>query len=417
MKLLQTSLLSGIATVIKILNSFILNKILAIYVGPSGYMLIGQFQNFIQIVTIFSGNAINNGVVKYTAEFYEDEIKQRVIWKTAGTIILIFSLMISILILLLRDKLSLYLFNTIEYEIVFLWFSFFLIFFNFNAFLIAVLNGKKEIARLTIANIIGSFFSLITSSLLSVKYGIIGALISLSIYQSLNFIVTLFICYKRDWFNFNYFFGRIDPIVRKKLSAFALMAFIYAVFTPVSQMIVRYYLANEFGLNYAGYWEAMNKISASTLMLVTTALSVYYLPKLSELKSLIDIKNEVYNGYKIIFPLALIGCSLAYICKDWIIALLFTKDFFPVRDLFFWQMVGDTLKIGSWILAYVMTSKAMVKLFIITEISFSLSYILLILITTKLFGFSGASLGYAINYALYWSVMSLLVFKKLRENT
>lgn len=416
MGLLKTSLLSGIATIIKILNSFILNKILAIYVGPTGYMLMGQFQNFIQIVTVFSGSAINNGVVKYTAEYYGDELKQRVVWRTAGTIIFIFSLIVSILILFFKKKLSLYLFNTAEYEIVFVWFAFFLIFFNFNAFLIAILNGKKEISRLTITNIIGSFISLIISTLLSVKFGILGALISLSIYQSLNFIVTLFVCYKRDWFNINYFLGEIDPIVKKQLSAFALMALIYAIFTPVSQIVVRYYLAQEFGLNYAGYWEAMNKISNSILMLVTTVLSIYYLPKLSELKRFIDVKNEVYNSYKFVFPFAFIGCSLAYIWKDWIITLLFTKEFSPVRDLFFWQMLGDILKIGSWVLAYVMTSKAMVKLFIITEILFSLLYILLVIISTKFLGFTGASLGYAINYALYWIVLSLLVFKQLRGN-
>lgn len=46
MNLLKTSFLSSIATVIKILTGFIVNKVLAIYVGPAGIAQIGQLQNF-----------------------------------------------------------------------------------------------------------------------------------------------------------------------------------------------------------------------------------------------------------------------------------------------------------------------------------------------------------------------------------
>ena len=63
MNLLKTSVLNGIASLIKIAAMFVLNKILAVYVGPAGYAAISQFQNFIQMVITFAGNAINTGVV------------------------------------------------------------------------------------------------------------------------------------------------------------------------------------------------------------------------------------------------------------------------------------------------------------------------------------------------------------------
>ena len=92
MNLLKTSALNGIAVLIKTATMFILNKVLAVYVGPSGYAVIGQFQNFIQIVTSFAGGAINTAVVKYTAEYYEDEQKQKSIWRTAGSLVLLLSI-------------------------------------------------------------------------------------------------------------------------------------------------------------------------------------------------------------------------------------------------------------------------------------------------------------------------------------
>ena len=51
MNFLKTSLLSGISTIVKMLSSLVVNKIIAIYIGPSGIALIGQFQNFMGIIT------------------------------------------------------------------------------------------------------------------------------------------------------------------------------------------------------------------------------------------------------------------------------------------------------------------------------------------------------------------------------
>ncbi|TID67776.1 O-antigen translocase [Acinetobacter junii] len=415
MNLLKTSVLNGVAVLIKTATMFILNKILAIYVGPAGYAAIGQFQNFIQMVTTFAGSAINTAVIKYTAEYYEDETKQRNIWKTAGSIVLIFSLIFSIIILIFQKQLSTYIFHTDIYQTVFVWFALFLTLFTFNALFLAILNGKKETLRFVIANILGSIFSLVVTSLLAIKYGLYGALVALSIYQSLVFLITLFLCYKADWFKLSYLFGKIDKAIAKKFVAFAFMALVSAICVPLSQIVIRSYLTHEYGAIYAGYWEAMIRLSAAYLMLVTTTLGVYYLPRLSELSRLEEIKLEVYLGYKYIFPLAAIGSLAVYFLRDWIITILFTKTFLPMRDLFFWQMIGDSLKIGSWILAYLMLSKAMTKLFITTEVIFAITLILLTYICTQIFGFEGVSIAHLINYGMYWFVMSICVFKSLKE--
>lgn len=412
MNLLKTSALNGVAVLIKTATLFILNKILAIYVGPSGYAMIGQFQNFIQMITTFSGSMINTAVTKYTAEYYEDKQKQKKIWQNAGSIVFILSLLFALLIIIFQQQLSLYIFHSLEYQSVFIWFAIFLVFFNFNTLFLAILNGKKEILKLVLANITGSLVSLVITAALAVKYHLYGALIALSIYQSLAFFVTLYLCYKADWFKFSYLFGKIDKDTAKKFASFALMALVSAICVPLSQIVIRTYIGQEFGVNYAGYWEAMIRLSAAYLMLVTTTLGVYYLPRLSELKVLAEIKKEVYLGYKFIFPLAILGGIFAYLLRDWVIVVLFSKKFLPMADLFLWQIIGDTLKIGSWILAYLMLSKAMTKLFVMTEIVFSISSILLTYICTQMFGFEGVSIAHLVNYAMYWLCLIYFIIIK-----
>ncbi|WPC34805.1 O-antigen translocase [Acinetobacter sp. YWS30-1] len=414
MNLFRTSVLNGVAVLIKTITMFVLNKILAVYLGPTGYAAIGQFQNFIQMVTTFAGSAINTAVVKYTAEYHEDETKQRAVWKTAGSIVFLFSLVFAILILIFQKQLALYIFQSLKYQTIFIWFAIFLIFFNFNTLFLAILNGKKEILKLVLANIAGSLFALVITGVLAIKLQLYGALIALSIYQSIAFIVTLILCHRADWFEFSSLLGKIDLGITKKFASFILMALVSAICVPLSQMLIRAYLTQEFSLAYAGYWEAMIRLSTVYLLLVTTTLGVYYLPRLSELNAVDEIKKEVYLGYKFIFPLAVVGGICVFILRDWIINLLFSPSFAPMQDLFLWQMMGDALKIGSWILAYLMLSKAMTKLYICTEIIFTVSLIALTYICTQVFGFEGVSIAHLINYGLYWIVISLFIFKQLK---
>ena len=413
MTLIKTGLLNSIAVTIKMLTLLGLNKVLAVYVGPNGYAALGQFQNAMQMITTFASGAINTGVTKYTAEHVNDHLAQRRVWGTAGTVALVGSLLSAIIIVACNEVLAKWFLNSEEYGGVFICFAAALVFFSFNTLLLAVLNGKKEIERYVIANIAGSLFSLVITSFMAMNFGLYGALVALAVYQSIAFIVTLVLCYRAPWFKLAYFFSGIDVPVILNLSKYALMAFTSAACVPVSHMVVREYLSNTFGLQTAGYWEAMWRLSAAYLMLVTTTLSVYYLPRLSELKSASEIKLEVLQGYRIILPIAILSALIIYFMKDFIIVTLFTKDFLPMRELFAWQMLGDTLKIGGWILAYLMLGKAMVKLFIFSEVIFAVGFVVFTWVFTSLLGFQGVAIAHAVNYLLYWLVMAFFVWRKL----
>lgn len=414
MTLIKTSLLNGIAVVIRLLTLLGINKILAIYVGPAGYAALGQFQNAVQMITTFASGAISTGVTKYTAEYYDDENKQRTVWRTAGTIAFTGSIVTSLLVIFFSKSLAQIFLKDESYSGVFVWFGITLVLFVFNALFLAVLNGKKEIHRFVVANIAGSLFALIVTGLLSIQYGLHGALIALAVYQSLSFFITLYLCSKVSWFKFGYFFGRIDKGAAKNLGKFTAMALTSAACIPVSHILIRNHVGGTLGWDAAGYWEAMWRLSSAYLMLVTTTLSVYYLPKLAELKNSSDIKREILSGYKIILPLA-IACGLSiYFARELIIRVLFSAEFSGMETLFAWQMVGDTLKIGSWILGYVLTAKALFKLFIFSEMLFSALFFCFVYYLVDFFGIEALSIAHSLNYLLHFSFMFIaLKVKKI----
>ena len=86
-----------------------------------------------------------------------------------------------------------------------------------------------------------------------------------------------------------------------------------------------------------------------------------------------------------------------------------------MRELFPWQLAGDVIKIGSWILAYIMLGRAMVKVFVVTEIAFSILFVLLTWLLVGVFGLLGVSMAYAINYCCYWVSMGYLVKNEIRR--
>jgi O-antigen/teichoic acid export membrane protein len=81
--------------------------------------------------------------------------------------------------------------------------------------------------------------------------------------------------------------------------------------------------------------------------------------------------------------------------------LIFTKEFFPARDLFAIQLVGDVVKILSWLYAYPMLSRGATKWFMGTEIAFSIGFVLFAYVLVGEYGVHGANIAYTLNYSLY----------------
>jgi len=391
-----------------------INKILAIYVGPAGYAALGQFQNAIQMISALASGAINTGVTKYTAEYQGNEPAQRKVWQTAGTIALAGSIVLSILVFFFRERLAVSFLRDKQLSTVFVWLAATLVFFVFNTLLLAILNGKKEISSYVFANIAGSVLALVVSAFMVVHWGLLGALIALAVYQSLTFFVTLFLCLKTTWFHWRELVGRVDLPVAKNLAKYTFMSLTTAVMLPLSHILVRDHLSNTLGWEAAGYWEAMWRLSGAYLMLITTTLAVYYLPRLSELKDPEEIKIEIYRGYKIILPITILCGVAIFQLKGILIEIMFSKDFKKMEMLFAWQLVGDTLKIGSWILSYLILSRAMVGVYVITEIFLGVSFFCLTWILTIWHGIQGVVIAHSINYLIYWAVMAYYAKKIIK---
>jgi len=414
MNLVKTSILTGISTVIKITTGFFINKIIAIYVGPSGLAVIGQLQNFMSIVTTFSNGAISQGVVKYTAECNTIEEKQK-IFSSSIVISVICSFLISILLFGFSDYFSELILKDSQYSSVFIVFGITVFLFALNTILMSILNGQKEIKKYVFANIASSLFALFFTSFLIMQLNLIGALYALVVNQSVIFFVTLGFVVRSSWFQFENFKQGLDKESLIKLSKFSLMAITSALTVPVSHLIVRNYIGENLSWDEAGYWQGIWYISTMYLMVVTTSLSVYYLPKLSEIQCKKELKKEIFDGYRVIMPIVLVMAAMIFLLKEYVILIAFSDSFMPMIDLFLWQLIGDVIKIASWLLGFITIAKSMTKTYVGLEIFGSLSFIGLSIYFVEQFGLVGITYSYAANYAVYLLVIYLIFKKYINE--
>lgn len=404
--------LTSVSTLVKMATGFVTIKFVAILIGPSGVAMLGQLQNFTQLTLLFSTGGINNGVTKYVSENKSDKSAIVSILSTSSWITIILSIISGIILIIFSKSISLLILKDLNYRFVFVIFGFTVFLYAFNSLFLSIINGFKEFKKYVSISIFSSIIGLIFTTSLVYFWKIDGALIAVVTYQSIVVIITLILLKKTHWFKFSYLFNKFDKFVLKNLSSYTLMAIISTSLVPLNQLLIRSYLTNHLGINSAGIWEGINRLSQIYLTVFSSSLMIFYLPRLSELNDNKLIRKEIFNTFRFLIPILLFLTIIIFLTKSYIIQVLFSKSFYEMKDLFLFQLIGDLFKIMSWILSINMLAKAMSKTFILVEIIFSASIVGFSILFVQYFGIVGTTVAYMLNYILYF-ILLLFIFRKL----
>src|SRR4051812_10861812 len=247
MNIFKATVWNGAAVGFRLSTGLVLNKILAILVGPSGYAVIGQFQNAVMILFTVSAGAINNGVAKYTAEYEGELEKQAQLWSTAVWIVIATSTTVGLLVAVFHDMLATHFLGSSEYSGVFLWLAGSIVLFTLNTLFLSILSGKKDLRTYVLSNIAGSIVILVAVAVLTWEFGLYGALVALAVNQATVFFVTVWLCWRKDWFRRHNLVGPFVRPIAMNLILFAVMAAVSAISNNLGQVAVRYALVTEFG--------------------------------------------------------------------------------------------------------------------------------------------------------------------------
>ncbi|HHG9627113.1 TPA: O-antigen translocase [Escherichia coli] len=408
-KILKITSMSAFLTLFKMLIGFVISKAAAVYAGPAGVVVLGQMQSLIASVMGILNAPVSTGVIKYTSE--NGEKNSFWWWRSSLVILCSISVPIVFCMIIYSEFISYHALGSSEYKWLIIITSFTLPLAAIGTLITSIFNGLELYRKYLISGALSTIITFFIMLFLILKYNIHGVLIATGIQGGLSGIVLVAVAINSQWCKLSNFIGKVNKKQLKNISKFFVMTAISAMLFPATILIVRSIITNTVGLQSAGNWQAVWRISEAYLAVITMALSTYYLPKLAKINGYHNIKAEVHYVLKFILPTIVLMATFVFFCRDLLISILFTKDFSLARDLFLVQLIGDVIKIISWLYAYPVLAHGKAKVYIITELMFSLLLVGLTYLFVHRFGVHGANYAFALNYILYLICMRAILKK------
>lgn len=405
MTLLKSSFFSAIETAIKFVSGFIVLRLLALKIGPQGVAFFGQFQNLFAAFVILISGSFTIGLVRFSAE--DKKANQTLPGRYAGNALglgLIVATLVSLFLCLFAQRLSILTMGTSACTFVFYLLAIFTFWILIYQILLAVFNGWGELKKLLLCKISSSLILIAGSIVLIPIYGVIGALIALVIMQALAGMIALGLLIRTAGFEWSWLTPRFDFILYQKFLHYWLMSLVTLMSTPLVLLLIRNHIVQKLGWETAGFWEASWKISELYLVVITTALSTWYVPGLSRSTGYKEDKTIVKKVLIWGVSAALGFATAIYFFREWVLSVLFTTAFLPVSTILGFQLSGSVLRIAAWVFSYHMIVRSKIKCFVISECLFGLSFYLLSCVFFDSFGLIGLSYAFFVNcfcYLLY----------------
>ncbi|WP_284691626.1 O-antigen translocase [Deefgea salmonis] len=374
--------------------------------------MLGQVQSMVAILNGMINAPAGAGVVRFTAQHQEQGFDACTPWWRASVrwIVILLAILIP-LGLVLAKPLSHWLFASGDYAWLIIITVLALPFTAMGTLITSVTNGLQQYRRYIGLGMVSTVISSLVMIALIIKQNLMGALLAAALQAGLIGVVMLIASLRQPWFKLRYWWGQSASEERKAIGGYILMAVTSALTIPVSLVMVRNILVSHVGWEQAGQWQAVWKISEVYLGVITMALGTYYLPKLASLSGVDAILKEINSTARIIIPIVAIMALAVYFLRDIAISLLFTEAFRSARDLFAIQLMGDVIKIASWLYAYPMLARGATKWFMVTEVFFSGMFVMFSYFLVGQFGTQGANSAYLLNYILYF----LFLFFNVRK--
>ncbi|WP_233843911.1 O-antigen translocase [Dyella sp. 2HG41-7] len=414
MNVVRASTYSVIATGARLLAALVVIKLVAWFAGPEGVGKMGQFMSLMSLLAVLAGGGIGTGVVKYVAEYRHDTAKLARLLSAALWYAVCASCAMCVVTLIFNRPITQWLMGDLRYQGVIQVLAVAQLGIALANYGLAVINGFMDVRRLALVQVVGSMGSIVAVVLLARAFQLYGALLALIVGQ-LALLVVGFPALKRSGYFLPVMFrARYDREMVSRLAAFSVMTLVSALLPPLVGIGVRDHLAGQFGWQQVGYWQAVSKVSDAYLLFATSAINIYYLPKLASTHDRASLVAELQKAYRIVLPVVAALAAVVYAQRSLVTRVLFSANFYEAKALYAPQLIGDVLKIASFILSYLMLAKAMTRLFVASECVFAISYVALVYVFTAYFGLIGAMYAFAVNYLLYLTFNVVVARRYLR---
>lgn len=397
-----TSIFGGVQ-VFNIIISIGRSKILAILLGPAGIGILGLIMSTTKLISSLTNFGLGISAVKEIAIAFElgDEkqlaktivIVKRWIWYTG--------LFGALLTILLSPFLSELTFGNKDYTVAFVWLSITLLLNQLTSGSFVFLQGLRKLKYLAKANVIGAALGLLVSVPIYYYLGVEGIVPAMIFTSILGFVVAYYFTRKVN--NRTIAVTSNETITKGKgMLVMGFMLSISGIMVLGVSYVIRIFINNNGGVEDVGLYNAGIAIISTYVGLLFTAMETDYFPRLSAVihndKKAIELINQQAEIAILILAPVLI---VFLVFVDWIITLLYSSEFIPIKEMIYWAAIGMFFKVAAWVLAFFFIAKGASKLFFWSELVTNMYTLILNLVGYYYWGLTGLGLSYLISYFIY----------------
>jgi PST family polysaccharide transporter len=273
-----------------------------------------------------------------------------------------------------------------------------------NTVIVSAINSAGEMGRVVACYAIASVVAFAVYVPASVVWGIPGGLIGFAISQSVCLPVSLAILRWSSSVAPEDFRGRFDRTQAQRILGFVPMLIAHSTMSPLGLILIRDMVASHLGLVTAGLWQATWRVSEIYLGIVMASLSLYFLPRLGEVVGTRALREEIVRTFARAVGITAAVALTIFLLRDWVVRIVFTEEFLPVRDLMPFQLLGDVLRMAAWTLGFVLVALVRSRWYIALEMLIPAIYFGAALYLVPEFGARGVTWAYCLAGATHFAI-------------
>ncbi len=382
----------GGVQVVSNICSVVLNKLVAVWIGPAGMGLFSIFNSAIDMLRSGTSLGLRTRAVRDIARAHssgDTKALNRIVAvvRRWAWFISIFG---AVTTMALAPALSLWSFGSTDHLWDFVLLACVLLFNGFANSELAILQGLEKLKRLANASLLGTVMGLVLSSLL------VAALI----YRhkgSAKVTVS-----NKEALREGSAFVKLGLLMT--LSEFITMLFNY---------IFSAYLNRVAGTEIVGFYQAGYSLVGRYFGLIFTAIGMEYYPRItrvchSRLRTRVFASQEVNIMMLCLLPII----SIFLIARELIVSILYSGEFRAIIPYISFAIVGTVMRAYSWFLAIVIVARGDGKIYIVTETLSVLTGFALNVACYHLWGLAGLGVAFCLWYAAYCLIVGVVYFRR-----
>ena len=414
-RILKSSSLLGISSLINVLLGIIRVKVLAVQLGPAFFGTISLYTSFISTIGSVTSLGIGQSAVRDIAAAAESGDEQgmarkvavlhRVVWVTG-----IFGL-IATVVLAVPGSFSV--FGNYDHAWAIALLAVIVLLTQIQTGQGALLSGLRRIGDIAKMNVIGGFLSTVLAIVLLLllgEKGIVPFLIAVAVGQ-----LAASWWYARkvkvasvqvSW--------RECIIESREMVHLGLTIVVSGMAGTISILISLSILRGFEGESAVGLYQSAYTISGIYVGFILQAMSGDYYPRLAGIAGDRVLRNQAVNEQtEMAMLLAVPGLVAVLVVADILIPLLYSSRFDGASEILRWQVLGMLGRIISWPLGFIIMARSDKVFMLIGEWLEATIFVTLVWLGVRFFGAVGA--GMAFTGGNLWYLVWIIVIAKARH--